>query len=104
MASIIWTVGAQEDLRGIVEYIGRDSAAYAARVAERIVSATERLRRHPKLGRVVPEYEDETIRELIVGNHRVVYRLRRQRVGIVAIVHGSRELLRRLPGEPWDFS
>jgi toxin ParE1/3/4 len=76
VASIIWTVGAQEDLRGIVGYIGRDSTAYAAQVAGHIVSAVERLRRHPKLGRVVPEYEDETIRELIVGNYRVVYRLR----------------------------
>ncbi|HXH10048.1 MAG TPA: type II toxin-antitoxin system RelE/ParE family toxin [Alphaproteobacteria bacterium] len=103
MASIIWTVGAQDDLRGIVEYIGRDSTVYAADVAGRIVSAVERLCRHPKLGRVVPEYEDETIRELIVGNYRVVYRLRRQRVGIVAIVHGSRDLLRRFSGEPWDF-
>jgi toxin ParE1/3/4 len=104
VASVIWTVGAQADLRGVVEYIGRDSAAYAAQVAGRIIASVERLRRYPKLGRVVPEYEDETIRELIVGNYRVVYRLRRQRVGIVAIVHGSRDLLRRLSGEPWDFS
>jgi toxin ParE1/3/4 len=103
VASITWTVGAQEDLRQIVEYIRRDSAAYATALAGRIVSAVERLQRHPRLGRIVPEYEDETIRELIVGNYRVVYRVRRQRVGILAIIHGSRDLLRRLPGEPWDF-
>ena len=69
----------------------------------RIVAAVERLSRHPKLGRVVPEYEDETIRELIVGNYRVVYRLRGQRIGIIAVVHASRDLLRRLTGDPWDF-
>jgi toxin ParE1/3/4 len=73
-------------------------------MAERVVSAVDQLRRHPRMGRVVPEYEDATIRELIVGNYRIVYRVRRQRVGIVAIVHGSRDLLRRLPDAPWDFS
>ena len=103
MASIRWTVGAQQDLRMIVEYISRDSATYAAAIAGRIVAVVERLRLHPKLGRVVPEYEDETIRELIVGNYRVVYRFRGQRVGLIAVVHGGRELLRRLTDKPWDF-
>lgn len=103
MASVRWTVGAREDLREIVEYISRDSTTYAAATAGRIVAAVERLRRHPKLGRIVPEYEDETIRELIVGSYRVVYRFRGQRIGIIAVVHGSRDLLRRLTDEPWDF-
>jgi len=103
VASIHWTVGAGEDLREIVEYISQDSATYAATTVGRIVAAVERLQRHPKLGRVVPEYGDKTIRELIVGGYRVVYRLRRQRIGIIAVVHGSRDLLRRLTDEPWDF-
>jgi len=103
VASIRWTVGSQLDLREIVEYISRDSTAYAAAVAGRIVAAVERLRRYPKPGRTVPEYGDETIRELIVGNYRVVYRLRRQRVGVIAVVRGNRDLMRRLTDEPWDF-
>ena len=103
MASILWTVGARGDLREIIEYIGRDSPTYAVATAERILGAVERLRRYPKVGRIVPEYGDESIRELLVGNYRVVYRLRRQRVGIVAVVHGRRDLLRRTAKEPWDF-
>jgi len=74
VAAIRWTVGAQQDLREIVEYIGQDSVVYAATMAERIVTAVERLQQHPKLGRIVPEYEDPTLRELIVRNYRVVYR------------------------------
>ena len=103
MASIIWAVGAREDLRQIIKFIRQDSTAFATAMAERVVSAVERLRRYPKLGHTVPEYGDETIRELIVGNYRVIYRVRRQQVGILAIIHGSRDLLRRLSGEPWDF-
>ncbi len=103
MASIRWTVGAREDLREIVEYVSQGSTTYAGAIAGRIVAAVERLRRHPQMGRIVPEYEDATIRELIVGSYRVVYRLRRQRIGIIAVVHGSRDLFRRLTDEPWDF-
>ena len=100
MASIHWTVGAQGDLREIVEYISRDSPTYAAGIADRILAAVRRLRHHPELGRVVPEYEDQAIRELIVGNYRVVYQLRRDRVGVIAVVHGARDLLRRLGNKP----
>lgn len=41
MAAIHWTVGAQQDLREIVEYIGRDSVVYAASMAERLITAVE---------------------------------------------------------------
>jgi len=91
------------DLRAIVEFIGQDSPTYAAATAGRIMEAVAPLKRHPKLGRTVPEFDDETIRELIVRNYRVVYHLEEHRVGIVAVVHCSRDLLRRLPTAPWAF-
>lgn len=103
MASILWTVGARNDLRDVLNYIAADSPTYAALTADRILDGVERLRRYPKLGRVVPELEREAIREIIVGNYRVVYHLRRQRISVLAIVHGSRDLLRKTPRQPWDF-
>ena len=101
MAAVRWTLGAQEDLQGIVEYIGQDSPSFAAATAARIVSAVRKLRKHPRLGRMVPEYDDPAIRELIVLNYRMVYHLTRGRVAILAIVHGSRDMLKRLGPSPW---
>ncbi len=103
MATIRWTVGARADLREVAEYIARDSLVYAAATAGHIEEAVERLERFPKLGRVVPEYGDESLREIVVGNYRVVYRLRAALVGIVAVVHASRDLLRRRGLDPWDL-
>jgi len=103
VASIVWSVGARNDLRELVQFIAYDSPTYAASTSRRILDAVDRLRRYPKLGRVVPEYDHPSIRELIVGNYRVVYRVRGQRVGIGAIVQGSRDLLRRRHTQPWDF-
>ena len=104
MAKVRWTIGARRDLHEIINYIAEDSPAYAAHFAERITLAVDRLETFPKLGRMVPEYQDASVRELIVGHYRIVYRLQGSRVGIAAIAHASRDLLRKLPSAPWDFS
>ena len=104
MAKIHWTVGARRDLHEIINYIADDSPAYAINFAERIILAVDRLETFPKLGRIVPEYQDTNVRELIVGNYRVVYRIQGDHIGIAAIAHASRDLLRNLPSAPWDLS
>jgi plasmid stabilization system protein ParE len=76
---------------------------YSAALATRIVSAVERLEAFPMLGRMVPEYDHANLREIIVGNYRVVYNLDGPDIGIVAVSHGSRNIVRRLGTEPWDF-
>ena len=58
-----WSPRAIEDLEGIALYIAGDSAAYAAAVVKSILDATGRLSRFPFAGRVVPELDDENIRE-----------------------------------------
>jgi plasmid stabilization system protein ParE len=104
VAKIRWTVGARRDLHEIINYIAEDSPAYAINFAERIILAVDRLETFPKLGRIVPEYQDTNVRELIVGNYRVVYRIQGNHIGIAAIAHASRDLLRKLPSAPWDLS
>ena len=65
---LIWTDPSIADLRAIRDYIGRDSDYYAADLVEQLVLSVERLPRFPKLGRVVPETQDENIRELVHQN------------------------------------
>ena len=103
MASVRRAVGAKEDLRDILSFVSRHSEAYGATLAGRIVAAVDRLETDPMFGRMVPEYGDETVREIIVGNYRIVYQFEDLAVGIVAIVHGSRDLIQRLGREPWDL-
>jgi plasmid stabilization system protein ParE len=38
----------------------------------------------------VPELGDESIREVIQGNYRIVYRLRHDAVEIATVFHGAR--------------
>jgi plasmid stabilization system protein ParE len=83
-------------------YISRDSAFYAAAVGRRIIASSERLERYPRLGRAVPELGSVSVRELIVGNYRLIYRLRGEYVEIERVLHGSQDLLRNMGPQPWD--
>ncbi len=60
--------------------------------AHRIVTAVSRLETFAGAGRIVPEFEDESIREIIVGDYRVVYRRRDDVCEILTVWHGARPL------------
>lgn len=67
MAKVIWTEPALNDLREIIDYIAKDSLVYAERLGTKIVEAPRRLKEFPMSGHVVPEFNDDTTRELIVS-------------------------------------
>jgi len=89
---VIWTDPAIEDLRALRDYIGRDSDFYAADMVEQMVLSVEKLLQFPRMGRVVPETQDESIRELLHQNYRIIYRITGERIEILTIIHGSRDL------------
>lgn len=57
-----------------------------------MLRAVERLEKFRELGRIVPETNDPNIRELILGNYRIVYRLKFDTPEILTIYHSSRLL------------
>jgi len=100
---IDWTEPAIEDLAGIRDHIARDSEFYAGRFAGRIVEAVEKLLSFPEMGRKVPEAEDQgSIREILFQSYRIIYRLESEKVQILSILHGSRDLAHHEP-KPWEI-
>ncbi len=89
---IVWSRRAAQDLDSITDYIAADSPAYAGIVLKSIVNQTKILARFPQAGRKVPEFDDETIRELVVYSYRIIYRLQQDEALIVAVIHGKRIL------------
>ena len=98
MSRIVWTLQAVEDVEAIRDYIARDSPRYGKLVAERIVASVERLAEFPESGRVVPELQQESLREVLNGSYRIVYRLAGSDVQVLTVFHGFRLL--RLPDDP----
>lgn len=104
MGKVVWTEPALTDLHDIIHHIAEDSPAYAERFGLRVVEAPRRLVEFARSGRVVPEFQDQNIRELIYGTYRIIYLIRQDVCYITAVVHGSRDILRHLkPGE-WDVT
>jgi toxin ParE1/3/4 len=87
-----WSPRAIEDVEAIALYIAGDSTAYAASVVKKILDITRNLARFPLAGRVVPEFDDENIREKFVYSYRIIYRVEGEAITIAAVIHGKRLL------------
>jgi plasmid stabilization system protein ParE len=96
MALVIWAPQAVEDLDAVCAFIARDSDVYARDFAARVVGAVELLREFPQAGRVVPEFADPSLRELLHGHYRIIYEVTAEAVHVLAVHHGAR-LLRARP-------
>jgi len=58
----------------------------------KILESARSISEFPLAGRMVPEREDENIRERIVYNYRLIYRITHQQILISAIIHGRQQL------------
>jgi addiction module RelE/StbE family toxin len=87
-----WTENAGRDLESIADYVYQDSPHYAATLVQKIRTAARSLNEMPERGRVVPELGDPRIRELLVGNYRLIYQLADESVILLAVIHGARDL------------
>ncbi|HVW12854.1 MAG TPA: type II toxin-antitoxin system RelE/ParE family toxin [Mucilaginibacter sp.] len=93
MVEIIWTPFALEDLQSIYDYIAQDSPVYASRYVDKLADRFDILVDHPESGRIVPEFEDESIRELIEGSYRLIYKIRSaSEIAVIRIHHSARLL------------
>ncbi len=77
-----WTDHAKTQLRDIHQYIARDSSVYAKRVTEALVNNTIGLDDLPRIGRIVPELNEETVRELSLYSYRILYEIKPTHISV----------------------
>jgi len=61
---VIWSDPARADLRSIHDFIAHDSPHYATKVTQDIAEKMDILDELPRVGKVVPELDNEAIWEL----------------------------------------
>ena len=92
---VMWLQNAVRNLDHAANYIARDDPAAALRMAQRVRAAVDLLRDHPTLGKTgrVPG-----TRELVVPGtpYLVAYRVRRDSVAILRVLHGAQRWPDRL--------
>lgn len=89
---IFWSSKALKRFEDLLEYIAKDSKYYASEFGKRILYLVEKLELFPYLGRIVPEYNREDIRELIYTNYRIVYYIKDNSINIIYIGHAAKQL------------
>jgi len=97
---VVWSDPAVEDLEAAVEFIAKDSDAYARSLAQAAVDAADSLALFPNRGHRLRDPKLSQFRELLIGSYRLIYLVETQRVLVVAVLHGHRSLRRALKGRP----
>lgn len=93
---ITFAVSAVTDLEEVRRWYAEQGAPEVGeRLLREIVAAVERLADFPESGRIVPEFGESQLREVVHPPFRIVYRLDAERVRIVRVWRGERLL--RLP-------
>lgn len=87
-----WSPEAVADLEAICNLIADDSPEYAQIFAQRIFEKMDAVRAFPHVGRVVPEYANDNLREIFHLDYRIVYRINPENIELVTISHGARKL------------
>lgn len=89
---IIWSKLAIQKIKNIIDYISIDNPVNAKIFAQNLFVKTDRLSEFPKSGRIVPELNQEKLREIIYSNYRIIYRIENQNIHILT-VRNSREFI-----------
>ena len=88
--ALIWSARARRELGEIGEYIARDKPEAANRWVETLMAAAEQAAALPGMGRIVPEYARDELREVIKRGYRIVYLVTDEEVEIVTVREGRR--------------
>ena len=93
MVKITWTELAVSDLREIFDFIAKDSQKYASITVDKIYLKVQKLTSSKFMGRIVPEFNSPNLKEVILGNYRIVYLLKNNNsLEILRIYHSARML------------
>jgi len=82
---IIWSPLAVARIEEISDYIALDNIEASIKWVEDVFQLVDNLRDYPESGRVIPEIDKESIREIIFGNYRIVYNVDIEIISILTV-------------------
>jgi toxin ParE1/3/4 len=92
-----WTGRARRDLIEIGRYIARDKPGAARRWVERLRSTAKKAAKQPLAGRRIPELGNDNVREVLLGQYRIVYQIQKREIRVLTVIEGHRRLRSAIP-------
>lgn len=93
MVQIIWTDAALQDLSDIGDYISKDSVYYAELTVVRLFESVDILENLPFAGVKVPTLGNESIRQIVRGDYRILYQIINESRIDILTVHNCARLI-----------
>lgn len=90
---IDWTRRASREVEAKAEWLAVHRPGASGPFLKRIREAVAMLRQFPLRGRRLPDFEDEPVREVIVGVYRIIYLPEDERILVLTVKHCSEEVL-----------
>lgn len=97
MAEVSWTKQSIKDIDNIAQFIAKNSEKYAKIQVERFFERAKILEEYPLSGRIVPEIQNKNIREIIIGNYRMIYKIKTKTKIDILTVHVGYMLIENSP-------
>lgn len=87
-----WTEHAIARLKLIETHIAESAPDIARNVVLGLLTESRKLAELPLYGRVVPEYRQDTVREILKRPYRIIYRPNGEQIDVLTVMH-YRQLL-----------
>lgn len=92
ISRVTWSPKAVLHFSNWIQFIAKDSLAAAERERKGLLKAVLQLKNFPQSGRIVPEFNTPSLREIIRGPIRIIFRLKGNEIHLLAFHHSRREL------------
>ena len=87
---VLWSKESLHRLREIEEFIAQDNGTKAIEFTNFMISKSVLIENNPNIGRVVPEFANPQIRELIIKGYRLIYKISENKIDILTVFEGHR--------------
>ena len=89
---LIWAPSARLDLKDLFSYIAESRPEVASRFVKSVFQTVEKLANFPESGRMLPEFNNPNLREVMRKPCRIVYRIQasEKTIEIVRVWHAAR--------------
>lgn len=85
---IVWSPTAKNKIKDILEYISEDNPDAALKLIDDFETKIGKLKKNPKSGRILPETNNTSIRELVVHeNYGIIYEINLDVIEILTVRH-----------------
>jgi addiction module RelE/StbE family toxin len=89
---VLWTEQAWTRLAEIEAFIAMDNPLAASKFVDKLIERGDALARHPDRGRRLREMPGAGLRELLVGDYRIICRVTSTAIEVLTMFEGHRLL------------